>query len=330
MPRIPRVRRRSLVFALLLALGLAAAGAAFAANGGVTPPSPRSPNAERINDTYYLILGITGGIFLLVETALILFIVRYRNRGRPRAVEGPQVIGHTRLELIWTVVPVLILAAIAGFVFYKLPGIKDVPGAQAGERLAIRVEGHQFYWRFVYPDGTVAVDRLRVPADRVVTMSVTAPDVVHSWWVPELGGKIDAIPGETTHTWFRARRPGVYKGKCAEFCGIQHAVMTASVEVLPRAEYARWLAERRGAATGLGEETFAGVCAKCHGARGQGGIGPALAGNRLIGDRKAIEPIIRNGTGLMPPVGRNWDDQQLNAVIAYMGRTLREESGGGG
>src|SRR5205823_13924519 len=99
---------------------LALAGVAYAGNGGLAPVAPASPNASRIRDTYWLLLGIGGVIFVLVEAALILFIVRYRSRGRARTVEGPQVIGHTRLEVIWTTVPVLILAGIAGFVFYKL------------------------------------------------------------------------------------------------------------------------------------------------------------------------------------------------------------------
>src|SRR5205807_8910082 len=144
--------------------------------------------------------------------------VRYRSRGRARTVEGPQVIGHTRLEVLWTTVPVLILAGIAGFVFYKLPGIQDVPAARAGvQQLSVTVEAHQFYWRFVYPDGTVSIDTLTVPAGRVVKLAIVSRDVAHSWWVPALGGKTDAIPGRENHTWFQASKEGVYRGQCAEF-----------------------------------------------------------------------------------------------------------------
>jgi cytochrome c oxidase subunit II len=322
------VGARLAAVATVLAAGLVLAASAVAGNGGVAPPA-ESPNAERIADTYYLILGITGAIFILVEAALIVFIVRYRSRGRARTIEGPQVIGHTRLELIWTAVPVLILAVIAGFVLYKLPGIKDVPEARAGERLDIRVEGHQFYWRFVYPDGTVAVDRLRVPAGRVVTLALTSPDVVHSWWVPELGGKFDAIPGETNRTWFQTRRVGVYNGYCGEFCGIQHARMTAKVEVMPPAAYEQWLARQRGSSLELGEETYVGVCAKCHGLAGEGDIGPPLAGSTLINDRRGIARIIREGRGMMPAVGKNWNDRQIDAVVGYMRRNLRRGGSGG-
>jgi cytochrome c oxidase subunit 2 len=323
------VRRRLALACFALAVGLALAGAAAAGNGGFAPPASRSPNADRIADVYYLILGITGAIFVLVETARIVFIVRFRSRGRSREVEGPQIIGHTRLELIWTAVPVLLLAAIAAFVFYKLPGIKDVPPARAGDQLAIRVEGHQFYWRFVYPDGTVAVDRLRVPVDEVVTLAITTPDVAHSWWVPELGGKMDAIPGRTNHTWFQARRVGVYEGTCAEFCGIHHGLMKAYVEVMPRPAYESWLARQHTSPVDLGKETFVGVCAKCHGLAGQGGIGPKLAGSSLIQDRAGLAKVIRNGILTMPAVGQDWNARQVNAVIDYLRRKLSGASGGG-
>ena len=98
---------------------------------------------------------------------------------------------------------------IAGFVFYKLPGIQDVPKAQAGtERLNITVVAHQFYWQFEYPNGAISIDELRVPTNRVVTLDIASEDVDHSWWIPEFGGKFDAIPGQTNHTWFRVAAPG--------------------------------------------------------------------------------------------------------------------------
>src|ERR1051326_6988252 len=147
--RTRSVRRRLLVLVLVLGAALAFTAVAVAGNGGFAPETPHSPNASRINDSYELIAIFTGVIFVIVEGALVWFIVRYRNRGRPRTVEGPQIHAHTRLELIWTAVPVLIVAAIAAFVFYKLPGIKDVPAAKAqGGPLVVRIDAHQFYWQF--------------------------------------------------------------------------------------------------------------------------------------------------------------------------------------
>ena len=229
--------RKPLAALFLAAAALALAAPALAGNGGFAPVEPRSPNADAISETYWVILGFTGFIFVLVEGALILFVIRYRRRGRPVDVEGPQVRGHHRLEIAWTVAPVIILAAIGGFVFYKLPIVDDTPSAQAsgGQPLEILVEGRQFYFNYHYPNGVIAVDRLRVPVNRVVNLELVAPphEVIHNWWVPALGGKRDIIPGKPNKTWFQAEKAGIYYGQCAELCGIQHAAMRTAVEALP-------------------------------------------------------------------------------------------------
>jgi cytochrome c oxidase subunit 2 len=327
------VRRRVLVFLCLALLGLLLADATLATNGGVAPQAPRSPNATRIDDVYWLILAITGGIFVLVEGSLLLFIFRFRSRGRDRAIEGPQIHGATRLELIWTAIPVVILIAIAGFVLYKLPGIKNVPSARAGtESLAVKVEGHQFYWNFVYPNGVVQVARLRVPAGRVVRLDISSPDVDHSWWIPSLGGKFDAIPGKTNHTWFRVDRIGTYRGQCGEFCGYEHPAMKATVETLPPSQFESWYSHESSAqqsgASDLGKMTYDGVCATCHGFQGQGIVGPKLAGNPVTGQANAIRTLVENGRGKMPAVGRGWRDRQLKALVAYLKRFSRSSGGG--
>src|SRR5207249_8119058 len=173
---------------------------------------------------------------------LVLFIFKYRSAGRPREVEGPQVIGHTNLEIAWTVAPVLILAAIAAFVFAKVAGIKNAPAAADAQ--TIRIEGHQFYWQFDYPNGAISIDRLRVPVNRKIQLEIVSADVAHSWWVPALGGKLDAIPGQANRESFRATKEGTFRGQCAEFCGIQHAAMIAYVEVLQQEDYDMWVAGR--------------------------------------------------------------------------------------
>jgi cytochrome c oxidase subunit II len=330
---MPAPVRRS-VLALSVALALVLAGAAAAGNGGVAPPSPASPNAQNIRDVYWLILSVTGGIFVLVTTTLLLFVVRYRSRGRPREVEGPQVRGHTNLELAWTAGPVIVLAIIAGFVFWKVSDIGATSGLPASERNApkeeITIDGHQYYWQFSYPNGAISVDHLRLPYNRSVRLTIVAHDVDHSWWIPALGGKLDAIPGKRNHTTFRATKLGTFPGQCAEFCGIQHAAMLAEAEVLPAAEFDRWVQERRSGGPALGKETFDGVCAKCHGLAGQGEIGPNIAQSALINDRRGLANVIRNGTGTMPAVGQDWPRQQLDATIRYLQSRFGRGGGGGG
>src|SRR6266566_4451597 len=136
----PPVRRNALVLVLALGVALALTAVAYAGNGGFAPPTPHSPNAKRINDSYVWISIFTGAIFVLVEGALIAFVFKYRRRGRPRTAEGPQIHGATRLELIWTAIPVVILATIAGFVLVKLPGINGADSAKAaGPPLIVKV-----------------------------------------------------------------------------------------------------------------------------------------------------------------------------------------------
>jgi len=320
-------KRRSLLLAWACLLVLATP--AGAGNGGVAPVPPASPNAQAIRDTYWLVLGLTGGIFLLVETALVLFIVRFRRRRRPATAEGPQIRGHARLELLWTLVPVLVLATIAGFVLAKVPAIESAPTAKAAPgRLEVTVEGRQYYWLFHYPDGQVSVDRLVVPVGRVVTLKVVSPDVVHSWWVPALGGKIDAIPGRTNTTWFRADRPGTYRGQCAELCGIEHALMRAQVEVVRPQAYRAFLASHAPGSAAVGRETFQGVCSKCHGAAGEGkGLAPPLQG-RTFDQNTAT--VITEGIRRMPAVGAGWSQDQVAATIAYLKRRFSQGGARGG
>src|ERR1700758_2789238 len=154
-----RVRRRALALVFVALLGLVLAHVALAGDpAGLSPRGPDSPQAAKITDIYWVLIAITGAIFVLVEGALILFVVRFRSRGRSRTLEGPEIHGATRLELIWTAIPVVILAAIVPVVLWKLPGINsaDSPSPPAPP-LIVKVEGRQFYWNFVYPNGVIQV-----------------------------------------------------------------------------------------------------------------------------------------------------------------------------
>jgi cytochrome c oxidase subunit II len=317
---------RRLVLALPAAITAALVTAALAAaNNGLSPVQPESPNAEAIRTTYWVILIVTGVIFVLVETVLLVFIVRFRARRRGREQEAAQIHGATKLETSFTVVPVLILFGIVAFVFVKLPTIKDVPSARAAGELKITVEAHQYYWQFHYPDGQVSIQHMVVPLDRVVTLDVVSPDVAHSWWVPALGGKIDAIPGRTNHTWFKAEKIGTYEARCAELCGLEHAHMIGFVDVVRPGQFRRFLAAHTGTSRALGREIAVGVCATCHGLAGQGDYGPNIRGSAVVADPKALEALLRNGKNKMPPVGATWDEETMRSATTY----LKEYYGGG-
>jgi cytochrome c oxidase subunit 2 len=228
----------------------------------VTPQSGGSPNADSIDTLYKLILAIAIVVFLGVEGALIWALVKFKAR---RGAVAAQVHGNTRLEIGWTVGAAAILIFLVVFTFIKLPSIKNPPrsgpnGLQTadetiyastdqppppGKSLTIKVDGQQYVWRYQYPGDkkVFAYEEMVVPEDTTVVLDITADDVAHSWWIPKLGGKMDALPGYINHTWFKARR-GVYAGQCAELCGRNHANMLATVRAVPVADYERWYNEQ--------------------------------------------------------------------------------------
>jgi cytochrome c oxidase subunit II len=197
----------------------------------------------------------------------------------------------------------VILVVIGGFVFYKLPGIDDPSPAEASAELRVRIEGRQFYWQYEYANGVVAVERLRLPVDRTVELAMIAPDgdVIHSFWVPNLAGKTDMIPGRVNRMVIQADRPGIFRGQCAEYCGTQHSLMAFDVIVVPRAEFDAWLARlaqpvREPPAPQLreGRDLFVSLgCSACHTVRGvaEGHNGPDLT---QVGARRSI------GAGTLP------------------------------
>ena len=328
--------RRSTPAVLAAALAVLALGAAPAAlgqepaNGGFGPPDSATPSGEAINQLYWFVFAICAVVFVAVETALVLFVIRFRRRrSSPEGAEGPQIHGNTRLEIIWTAIPAVILVGIAVVVLARSSAVEATSGSRANE-LVIEVQGHQFYWQYVYPDGEIAVDTLVIPVDRPVKLELVSYDVNHSWWVPELTGKRDAIPGRTNVLRFTPVEEGVYEGRCAELCGVLHTVMPTTVEVVTQAQYEDRLQllagqdEPGASQLALGRETWDRVCAKCHGLAGEGDLGPPVAQSSKLVTSEALIDLLENGQdlpaneGYMPPVGRGWPPFQVEALIAYI------------
>ncbi len=320
---MPAAVRRPAALGVAAIAVLIAALAGMAAIGGLTPVAPESPEARGIAAVFWLLVGVSALIVLVVFGPLAYFIVRFRGGGRGREAEGPQIRGNTRLEVGWTIGAGLIVVAIIVFVFYKLPGITD-PAAAGGEPLRIHVEGRQFYWLYEYPEGVTAIDTLRLPVGRTVEFAITAPtgDVIHSFWVPALHGKRDAIPGQETTFRATPERIGTYRVICGEFCGIQHTAMRGEVRVLAAADFDEWLAAQR-REPDLGGQIWAGVCQKCHNPEIR--IGPELVGNPLLANREALTQIVTHGRRAMPAVGQGWSEEQLDALLDFA-----EQLGGGG
>jgi cytochrome c oxidase subunit 2 len=252
--------------ACLTALALALAPAALA--GPVTPESGGSPNADDIDTLYRVVLYVAIVIFVLVEGVLIWSLVRFRyKRGGP---EAQQIRGNTPLEVSWTLGAALILVVLTVVTFIYLPDIKDPPasgpdglsrasGTQfatvdqpepptSGDRnLTIQVNGQQYLWRYDYPGDQQLFSyfTMVVPTNTTVVLRITSSDVIHSWWIPKLGPKFDAVPGHVNESWFKIKRPGSYHGQCAELCGAGHADMRAVVKAVPPAEYVAWARRQR-------------------------------------------------------------------------------------
>jgi cytochrome c oxidase subunit 2 len=238
-----------------------------------TPQSGGSPNADSIDGLYKVTLYVALVIFVLVEGALGYALYRFRAR---KGAVAAQIHGNTRLELGWTLGAAVILLALAVLTFAKLSSIQDPVNSgpegehlvsdsgreyasaerklpPSGKSLNITVVGRQFVWQFVYPganeaDGLGApysYEEMVVPTNTTVTLDIVSADVVHSWWVPQLGGKFQAVPGYHNYTWFKIEKPGIYRGQCALICGRGHARMIATVKAVPPAQFEAWLAYQK-------------------------------------------------------------------------------------
>ena len=237
-----------------------------------TPESGGSPNADKI-DTLYKITGAMGLVILVGVEALIIYaVIKFRRRrGGPEPVA---VHGNAPLEIGWTIGAIVLVAIVSVVTFLFLPGILNpartgpnglnvaaqVPIAAVGQEpppgdkaLQIHVNGQQYIWRYDYV-GEKPLDAGRpvyaytdmyVPINTTVVLKIYASDVIHSWWIPKLGGKADGVPGHTNETWFKIPKPGVYKGQCAELCGENHADMRARVIAVPVDQYKAWVENQR-------------------------------------------------------------------------------------
>jgi cytochrome c oxidase subunit 2 len=262
----PDVTRRNAAIAFASAVAVYLLTAPPALAGFITPKSGGSPNANQIASLYRIILYIAAVVFVVVAGTLLYSLIKFRAK---RGAVAAQIHGNTRLEVSWTVGAALILVVITVVTFVKLPSIINPPNSNPtpvlsastteptppnGKKLTICVQGRQYIWRYVYGTGCLhnyftnklpySFTTMVVPEGQTVVLNIQANDVIHSWWVPSLGGKVDAVPGYTTYTWFKALHTGFFHGQCAQLCGRDHAAMVAFVRVVTPAQYRSWLAQQ--------------------------------------------------------------------------------------
>ena len=244
----------------LAILGLVAA--AFLLNsceglGGVSPifPTPVSPNGQAIYNLYQIISIPAIIVFVGVEAALLWVVLRYRRSRQPAGYVPPDIHGHQGLEVVWTVIPLIIVLAIAG---YSFVGLQENFQPITKYDMEVTIRGHQFGWDYVYPDGftvhqegTLAGDvtPFVVPTHKLVRLVFEGTDVIHSWWVPAISGKTDAVPGYSNYSWLKIDETGTWRGECAELCGVGHSQMQIIVQAMDQAEYDQWVKKQVAAAS---------------------------------------------------------------------------------
>ena len=343
-------------------LGLAALGAIVLLLAACTPSHPQStfdsvgPVARSQVNLFYIILWAGTFVFVILMAALIYVVVRYRRRqgqGDPEQIHG-----HTRLEIAWTIAPAIVLIVVGVPSLIAIFDTANSPDPPDKGGLVVEVIGHQWWFEFRYPaHDVITANVLHIPVDEVINVKLDSVDVIHSFWVPKLAGKVDMVPNNDNTLWLKAEESGSFFGQCAEFCGVSHANMRFTVIAQPRAEFDAWL--KRQAADGLeptdplarqGQEIFLsreGGCFACHTIRGlakaRGTKGPNLthfasrgnfAGSILENTQENLRVWLEDPDELKPGniMGReaivyaNPDNKlteaEISALVAYL-RSLK-------
>ncbi|HEX6122086.1 MAG TPA: cytochrome c oxidase subunit II [Ktedonobacterales bacterium] len=330
------------------ALLLLASSAIIAGCGTSKTPNmldPRGPIAASEAGLFWLILGISTVVFVLVTGALLYSIIKFR--ARPDSPAPRQLAGNTKLEIAWTIVPSVVLFIVLVATITTMLGLAQ----PANTKLTVNAIGHQWWWEFQIPqqDGVsktiTMADELHIPAGQPVQINLISDNVIHSFWVPQLGGKTDVIPGHNNTMWLQGDKPGgPFRGMCAEFCGTQHAHMDFYVMVDSPDDFQAWLQNEQsgpvqpnGGQIAQGQQVFLhNACIGCHQIDGvhnlPNAIGPNLThfGSRLIIGGGVLEnnpqnlkqwilhtQEVKDGSD-MPSFAGQISDSDVDALVAYL------------
>jgi len=333
MPFRSNVKKYGAALAVLLC---AAALGAWAHPPNILNPHGYVALAE--SNLFWFILVIATAIFVLVMSFFIYSIIRYR--ARPGAPEPVQRHGNSALEIAWTVIPTVVLLGVLATTLYTLlSAIQQPTGVKT---ISVTAIGHQWWWEFKYDGQNITTaDELHVPVNTVIHVNLVSDNVIHSFWIPDLAGKTDVIPGHDNAMWFKSDTPGAYRGECAEFCGTQHANMDFEVVVDPQSTYDAWIANQKlpaGKPTSAlaveGSALFASKqCIGCHVINGVNSgnlIGPNLthfasrqliAGGVLDNTNPNLATWLRNPQAVKNGVDMpnlNLSQSEIDALVAYL------------
>ncbi len=316
-------------------------------------PVQASAEAKSIDTLWDVLVIVSVPIFVLVMTIVLYSVWFFRVRPGEELLDGPPIHGNTRLEVVWTAIPAIILVALCSYAYVVLRDIETAKGS-AGKEMRVRVVGEQFTWTFYYPNPggkEIVSNQLYLPVGKGVRFAIQSKDVLHDFWVPAFRQKIDAVPGITTSFRLTPTLQGSFPVVCAELCGLGHAVMRQTAHVVAPAQFDKWLADKKakaqgggGAAAGGGatasappadgKALFTSVepkCSSCHtlaDAKATATIGPDL-GKVLKGkDAKFIQTSITNPSafvekgyqdGIMPPnYGQTLQPEEIKGLTDYL------------
>lgn len=321
-------------------------------------PTDAAKQAEPIDTLYDVLMIVSVPVFVLVTVVTLFAVWQFRMRPGQERLDGPPIHGNTRLEIVWTAIPAILLVSLCSYAYTVLTDIEE----KESNTLVVHVTGQQFAWRYAYDQGgrQLETTQLVLPKDRPILFKVRALDVIHDFWVPAFRVKIDAVPGIETEVRATPTKTGTFEVVCAELCGLGHAVMRSTARVVTPAAYDSWLAElgRGGAAgggasgggaggegsggasggdaTALGRETFIANCGSCHtlaDAGTNGAAGPdlttALRGQSEDEIREDIvDPDKRVEEGYQPGVmpsnfSQTLSTEQIDGLVTYLASVSR-------
>lgn len=322
---------------LLSVIALALTGCG---NEQLTAMLPKGEGAEMQFNLMMLSLYIMIGVFVVVALIYTVVLVRFRRRGESDNEIPEQTEGNVVLEILWTVVPIILLLILAVptvmTTFALDEGTEKVPEGAT----VVKVTAHQYWWEFEYPDLEVKTSQdLHIPTGERVYFELVSKDVTHSFWVPTLGGKMDTNTATENKMWLNAQEPGTYYGKCAELCGPSHALMDFKVIAQEKEDFEAWAENMKEAGSqaasdqaAQGEEIFANSCIGCHAVGSEGGnTGPNLTN---FGDREKVAGVLEHTDenikgwisdpseykpgNNMPAFGDQLKDEELDALVVYL------------
>ncbi|MCF8303056.1 MAG: cytochrome c oxidase subunit II [Bacteroidales bacterium] len=264
--------------------------------------------SEGVDTAFMVILGISFAFLIGLTVTMIYFVIRYNKKRHPKAT---QIKGSTALEIVWTVVPTILVLVMFYFGWSGWRPMHDIPE----DAMKVKSIARMWKFSFEYENGKTS-EKLYIPKGEPVVLDLISRDVIHSLYIPAFRVKEDMVPGRTKQMWFQANKTGSFDLFCAEYCGLRHSYMTTTVEVLPQEEFKSWIADTTGVATAEGEEAKPGTagkqiierlgCVSCH----------SLDGTKLVG------PTFKNLWGKTEMVTTDGDERQITVDKEYIKRSI--------